>query len=97
MPERVLRLRDDLEGVEVVLDDHRDLVSVTAAGQPVICRMTQFGLICDPIPPPPGAGGGNGPVLQLKVTSKRVFARRVPDGTNVAEISVRSGFQRHAF
>ena len=96
MSGKKVRLKGDLEGVEVTLDDGRKIVKVTKNGKTVICEETQFGLICDP-PEPPGAGGGGGPVLQFRVskTRKSLFARAMPASTGGLESAAKGGFQRH--
>lgn len=94
MPGKTVRLRGDLEGVEVRLDDARKIVKVTKNGKTVFCQETQFGLICDPANPVHG-GNGSGPVLHFRVTRKSLFARAMPEGVGQFESATRGGFQRH--
>ena len=91
---RMLSLREDLAGLEVEFNDRREVVSVFAGGQRLRCHQTQFGIVCE-LPGPDGSGGGKGPVLQLRVTPKRVFARRIAELRSEQELDLGSGFQRH--
>jgi hypothetical protein len=97
MSEQTHRLKGPLNNVEVVLDDSRKLIRTTINGRRVICRQTQFGLICEPEGGAPGAGGGAGPVLQLRVTPKRVFARTFAHTPDPQDLQARKGFKRHDF
>jgi hypothetical protein len=94
MPEKVVKLRGDLAGFEVALNSDRQPVRVRSGGQEFVCRQTQFGMICEPVGGG-GTGGGSGPVLQLRVTPKRLFARAVNDFGRESAVASRSGFQRH--
>ena len=89
MPEKKVRLKGGLEGVEVTLDDGRKIIKVTKNGRTVICEQTQFGLICDPQNAPD-------PVLQLRVskTGRSLFARALPESVGGLESAVQGGFQR---
>ncbi|KAF0114031.1 MAG: hypothetical protein FD150_1759 [Rhodobacteraceae bacterium] len=94
MPDKIVHLRGSLASFEVALDSDRKPVRVRSGGRDFICRQTQFGMICEPVGPG-GTGGGSGPVLQLRVTKKRLFARAVPESAGDSAFGARSGFQRH--
>lgn len=108
MPQKKVRLKGDLQGLDVTVDATGKVIRVTKDGKTVICKQTKLGLFCDPFNPG-GSGGGAGPVLsletalpepdrpllQLRLTKKRLFARLVDEGASDAEIKARKGFQRH--
>ncbi len=94
MPEKVVHLKGNLASFEVALDSDRRPVRVRSGGQDFICRQTQFGMICEPVRPG-GTGGGVGPVLQLRVTKKRLFARQISANGGDGAFGARTGFQRH--
>ncbi len=95
MADGSLRLRGNLSDFEVALNDGRDAITVTSGGKTLVCRMTQFGWVCSP-KTPPGSGGGQGPVLQVRVTEKRIFARELAPRPSNGELAARTGFQRHS-
>lgn len=87
-------LKGPLAGMKVTVDGDRRVTAVTKDGKTIVCKNTSLGWFCD-MPGPGGAGGGAGPVLQLRVTPKRVFARTLPPGAGEGQRAARRGFQRH--
>lgn len=89
-----VNLRGDLAGVVVEMSAGRKITRVVKNGKVMECETTPFGTFCkvvgDPVPSP-----GTGPVLQLRVTKKSLFAKAVSGGGPVVEGTAQTGFQRH--
>ena len=94
MAGKQVSLRGDLAGVVVEMSPGRKITRVVKNGKVLECETTEFGTFCkvvgDPVPTP-----GSGPVLQLRVTKKSLFAKEIPGGGAGLETAVQTGFQRH--
>ena len=94
MAGKQVSLRGDLAGVVVEMSPGRKITRVVKNGKVLECETTEFGTFCkvvgDPVPSP-----GQGPVLQLRVTKKSLFAKEIPGSGPVIEGAEQTGFQRH--
>lgn len=94
MAGKQVKLRGDLADVVVEMSAGRKITRVVKHGKVLECETTPFGTFCkvvdDQVPPP-----GHGPVLQLRVTKKSLFAKEIPGGGPVIEGAEQTGFQRH--